>query len=586
MKRLIARPTWRALLLATAFVATRSVDGQAVADTLFDPATRLELNRILVASRQQGLPTTPLVNRVLQGAARGVPAHRVVGVVRAYADSMREARRLLGDGASEGEIDAGAAALVAGIRRDDLTRVRHARPGAGTATTALVVLTDFVRRGATSADATDAVATLAAGRSDEALMSLQSAVARGNVSLTTEGLRAAVRKQVNSLPQPHRIPEPAGSSGLPQLTDPGASLSVGAADASGDVIPIIGASGSLPFLGGSSLWGLGVTGLPGDSVIAQGRAGLAKGWRFSRSTVLHGWLGMESRPVAYGAELASSDSGGLARFDDLKSGLDGARRATAPFAGVAIDRTVSSRVAVGLNLEVQRDELMSLTRGATDSGAFSPDSLGSGDRHWRSRERFFVRSGMSVAARSLLLRFEVVHRVRLASARDALPAPSTLATLRAEQRLTPSTSFFAEVSSREPSDVFGSVSPFEGRFRLGTRILARPSPPPAAEPRSERRRVVVSAERIASAESPGDSLLRFTVSAAHARSVQVQGDLTSWNPIVLVRVDAGVFQGQFAARGGVVRFRIRVDDGPWEVPDGTPVDFDEFGGKVGVIILE
>jgi hypothetical protein len=85
------------VLLAVA-VVSRPVAGQSIPDTLFDAPTRIELERIISSARQAGLPTPPLVNRALQGAARSVDGQRVVGVVRAYADSMRVALTLLGAG--------------------------------------------------------------------------------------------------------------------------------------------------------------------------------------------------------------------------------------------------------------------------------------------------------------------------------------------------------------------------------------------------------------------------------------------------------------------------------------------------------
>jgi hypothetical protein len=47
----------------------------------------------------------------------------------------------------------------------------------------------------------------------------------------------------------------------------------------------------------------------------------------------------------------------------------------------------------------------------------------------------------------------------------------------------------------------------------------------------------------------------------------------------------GRFGGAFAVQSEVLRFRVRVDGGAWQVPPGLAVDVDDFGGLVGVALV-
>ena len=211
------------LLMVAALAISRPVAAQSIPDTLFDAPTRIELERIISAARQAGLPASPLVNRALQGAARKVEGNRVVGVVRAYADSMRVAQTLLGPGSVESELDAGAAALRAGVSREGVREVRRTR-SAGQATTALIVLTDLVRRGVPAADAAAAVNTVAASQSDNALLSLQSAIAREAAAPTPAQLRDAVQRQLRQRPP---VPDDVKGKALVRALDGRTSPAVG-----------------------------------------------------------------------------------------------------------------------------------------------------------------------------------------------------------------------------------------------------------------------------------------------------------------------------------------------------------------------
>ncbi len=144
----------------------------------FDTLTANALRLLLDDAAAKGLPTAPLINRALEGAARRVGGQRILSVVRAHAAALAEAKLALGEGSAVAELDAGATALRAGIDARTLTVVRGTRPN-GTAVTALVVLTDVVKRGVPASTAREAVATIArTPRSDDALLGLQATVAK------------------------------------------------------------------------------------------------------------------------------------------------------------------------------------------------------------------------------------------------------------------------------------------------------------------------------------------------------------------------------------------------------------------------
>ncbi|MEO6446645.1 MAG: hypothetical protein ABIZ91_09220, partial [Gemmatimonadaceae bacterium] len=180
--------------------------------------------QIVDSARLRRLPTAPLVNRALQGAARKVPGPRVVALVRAHADSMWAAREALGADAGPDEIDAGGSALRAGASRASLRSLRSARPS-GTAITALVVLTDLLSRGVAPVDAASAVTSLASRSTDAALLMFQGALTRDGTPESRERLQAMVEGVVRQIPRqpdaparmPDEVPAPslrgAGSAG-------------------------------------------------------------------------------------------------------------------------------------------------------------------------------------------------------------------------------------------------------------------------------------------------------------------------------------------------------------------------------------
>ncbi len=149
--------------------------------TRFDSLTALSLRSLLEIAVENQLPTRPLINLALQGAARKASGARILEVVRDHSAALSRAREVLGPTTPVDELDAGASALRAGLDAGALAAVRATRP-VGTALVPLMVLTDIVKRGVPQVAARDAVAAIARmPGSDDALRGLQSTVAKNAV---------------------------------------------------------------------------------------------------------------------------------------------------------------------------------------------------------------------------------------------------------------------------------------------------------------------------------------------------------------------------------------------------------------------
>jgi hypothetical protein len=68
--------------------------------------------------------------------------------------------------------------------------------------------------------------------------------------------------------------------------------------------------------------------------------------------------------------------------------------------------------------------------------------------------------------------------------------------------------------------------------------------------------------------------------------VDVSSDANGWTAVAASRVGADRWQVELALDPGVHRIAIRVDGGVWRAPAGVPTTFDDFGGEVGLIVVE
>jgi hypothetical protein len=140
-------------------------------------AARAQVDAMLDSALAQGLPTEPLVDRALEGAAKRAPDDLIVTAVRRLWSELGAARQAFGEGASAGELGAGASALRAGATQEDLAQLRSLRPEQPL-TMAAATLADLVAIGVPADTAISAVFALAGTAADADYMAFRSNVER------------------------------------------------------------------------------------------------------------------------------------------------------------------------------------------------------------------------------------------------------------------------------------------------------------------------------------------------------------------------------------------------------------------------
>jgi len=161
--KVLARLIVGAVVLVSAVPSTTAAQEQRLEGRLPDEQ-RAQVDSILGAARAGNLPTEPLVDRALEGAAKGAAGDLIVRAVVRLAGELQTAQAAFGGGASAGELAAGASAIRAGASRSDLAQLRERRDGE--LTVAAAVLADLVAVGVPSDTAISAVLALASGLAD------------------------------------------------------------------------------------------------------------------------------------------------------------------------------------------------------------------------------------------------------------------------------------------------------------------------------------------------------------------------------------------------------------------------------------
>jgi len=80
--------------------------------------------------------------------------------------------------------------------------------------------------------------------------------------------------------------------------------------------------------------------------------------------------------------------------------------------------------------------------------------------------------------------------------------------------------------------------------------------------------------------------VQLEVQAPAARSVDVSGDFTNWRPVSLSRAAGGRWVVSLPIPFGTHQVNVRVNGDRWLVPPGLPPITDEFGGSVGLLVIE
>ena len=75
------------------------------------------------------------------------------------------------------------------------------------------------------------------------------------------------------------------------------------------------------------------------------------------------------------------------------------------------------------------------------------------------------------------------------------------------------------------------------------------------------------------------------VRAPGARSVEISGDFTSWEPVSLSASENGWWTASLPIKHGTYQMSVRRDGGRWLVPPGLVGIKDEFGGEAGILVI-
>jgi hypothetical protein len=153
----------RILAVGVVSLGVRGIVNEAAAQ---DPrlARRLDANTVAAvtaladSAEKQGLPREPLIQKALEGASKNATGEAIVVALRVLRMRLLEARSALG-AAGVAELVAGAGALDAGARADDLRRLRPYAQAAQV-TNAFLGLTFLLQRGVAPDNATTIVASM------------------------------------------------------------------------------------------------------------------------------------------------------------------------------------------------------------------------------------------------------------------------------------------------------------------------------------------------------------------------------------------------------------------------------------------
>lgn len=110
------------------------------------PAAAVDrIETVLAEADAANLPVGPLLDKALEGAAKGVPAERVAGAVAAYAERLGQAQELVGAGRSPDAVVAAADAVRRGVPPATVRSLAGAHEGE--LAIPLVVLGDLMAAG-------------------------------------------------------------------------------------------------------------------------------------------------------------------------------------------------------------------------------------------------------------------------------------------------------------------------------------------------------------------------------------------------------------------------------------------------------
>lgn len=197
----------RSLLpLALLGSAVRAQEAATLA-TRLDKPTYTAVTAIVDSARHASLPTKPLLDKALEGAAKGSDGPTIITAVHLLSLRMGSAKDGLGSGASADEIRAAVSALEAGVSPPFLAKLRSAS-AKRRVTMPLAVLSDLIARNVPVPTASDLVLQLArAGTRDADLVAFQRNV-RTDIDRGADPTVAATTRARGLVGRPATPPKP------------------------------------------------------------------------------------------------------------------------------------------------------------------------------------------------------------------------------------------------------------------------------------------------------------------------------------------------------------------------------------------
>lgn len=182
------------------------------------------VNELGTAAAARGLPIDPLIQKAIEGSAKGIPAERVATALRLVATQLDTAAGALRDAGFAGDtvaIAAGAFAVTAGLTGRDIAQLARSRAQPSEVIVGLRVAGTLVALGVPPAETVALVsATLQSGRPAGDLLALpgqvQAQMAKGiRPAQAAAGLARAAAAQgrrgpppARPQPPPHPVPPP------------------------------------------------------------------------------------------------------------------------------------------------------------------------------------------------------------------------------------------------------------------------------------------------------------------------------------------------------------------------------------------
>jgi hypothetical protein len=243
----IRRVTGTILLGALSYTATALSQGPARDTRLqerLNGKLREAVTAIVDSASRANLPTEPLIQKALEGAAKGASDGTIIAAVSRMSQDLQRARRALGPGFSSDDVKAAMHAIKAGVDIKQLERLRAARSGQRIATAIDVIVYLGALRVDPDTAANVIVGLVLAQATDDQLLALKDDIVRDLAAGTPAASAMTVRGQeLSSLIAASQadnggLPGSSLPSGLGSTrpADPGANAALGGG-AAGNAAP-------------------------------------------------------------------------------------------------------------------------------------------------------------------------------------------------------------------------------------------------------------------------------------------------------------------------------------------------------------